>query len=131
MAIVDTAFVGRLGTSSVAALAVATAVLGIAFFMFNFLAYGVGPLLAQDVGGRRVEEARTLTGNGLALALLGGILALAVLELLAPQLLRLAGASDELLDPATQYLRIRSLAVPCSAADHARKRDIPGSCGHG
>jgi MATE family multidrug resistance protein len=112
VAIVDTAFVGRLGTASVAALAVASAVLGIAFFMFSFLAHAVGPLLAQDIGGRKQEAARTLTANGLAVALLGGVVVLVILEVFAPQLLRLAGATDNLIEPATQYLRVRSLAVP-------------------
>ncbi len=112
VSIVDTAFVGRLGTSSVAALAVASAVLAIAFFIFNFLAYGVGPLVAQDIGGGREADARRLTGNGLAVAIIGGAAVLVALEVAAPVFVRLAGATPELEEPAVAYLRVRALSVP-------------------
>lgn len=112
VSIVDTAFVGRLGTNAVASLAVAAAVLSVAFFLFNFLAHGVGPLVAQDIGGGRHDDARALAGNGLALALIGGVVALAVVELGAPQLIRAAGGVGSIEDAAVTYLRIRALAIP-------------------
>lgn len=112
VSIVDTAFVGRLGTNAVASLAVAAAVLSVAFFLFNFLAHGVGPLVAQDIGGGRHDEARALAGNGLALALIGGVVALAVVEIGAPQLVRAAGGVASIEEAAVTYLRIRALAIP-------------------
>ncbi|MEE9227485.1 MAG: MATE family efflux transporter, partial [Acidimicrobiia bacterium] len=44
--LVDTAFVGRIGTTELAALGVNAAIFGLAFFAFNFLAYGVTPLVS-------------------------------------------------------------------------------------
>jgi len=40
VSLVDTAYVGRLGRTPLAALGVAIAVFAVVFFMFNFLAYG-------------------------------------------------------------------------------------------
>ena len=44
LTLADTAFVARLGTTELAALGVDTALLGFAFFAFNFLAYVTTPL---------------------------------------------------------------------------------------
>ncbi|HKZ24849.1 MAG TPA: MATE family efflux transporter, partial [Acidimicrobiia bacterium] len=51
----DTAFVARLGVPELAALGVDSAILGFAFFGFNFLAHATTPLVAQALG--RGDEA--------------------------------------------------------------------------
>lgn len=40
LGLIDTAFVGRVGSDSLAGLGVASALFGVAFFVFNFLEYG-------------------------------------------------------------------------------------------
>lgn len=112
LTLADTAFVARLGTVDLAALGVDTAVLGFAFFAFNFLAYVVTPLVARALGGGRVEEARRWVGDALLLAVVLGVMVSIVLEVAAPLFVDLMGAGPEVADPAVNYLRIRALATP-------------------
>jgi hypothetical protein len=57
VSLIDTAFVGQLGSTALGGLGVATAVFSIAFFMFNFLAYGTTPLVAGAVARGDTAEA--------------------------------------------------------------------------
>lgn len=57
VSLVDTAYVGRLGTEALASLAVAAAVFGVAFSVFNFLQYGTTPLLRGN-WGRTIPRVR-------------------------------------------------------------------------
>jgi putative MATE family efflux protein len=112
LTLADTAFVARLGTVELAALGVDTAILGFAFFAFNFLAYVLTPLVARALGAGRVEEARRWVGDALLLAVVLGVAVSAVLEVTAPFFVDLMGASGPVSDPAVSYLRIRALATP-------------------
>ncbi|HUF15265.1 MAG TPA: MATE family efflux transporter [Acidimicrobiia bacterium] len=112
LTLADTAFVATLGTVELAALGVDTAIFGFAFFAFNFLAYVVTPLVARALGQGRVEEARRWVGDALVLALTLGLLVSVALELAAPLLVDLMGATPDVADPAVGYLRIRALATP-------------------
>ena len=112
LTLADTAFVARLGTVDLAALGVDTAILGFAFFAFNFLAYVVTPLVARALGGGKVEEARRWVGDALLLAVALGVVVTVVVELAAPLFVDLMGASPDIAAPAVSYLRIRGLAAP-------------------
>lgn len=112
LTLADTAFVARLGTIELAALGVDTAILGFAFFAFNFLAYVVTPLVARSLGRGQAEEARRWVGDALLLAVLLGVIVAVILELAAPFFVDLMGATPEVADPAVSYLRIRALATP-------------------
>lgn len=112
LTLADTAFVARLGTIDLAALGVDTAILGFAFFAFNFLAYVVTPLVARALGRGEVEEAKRWVGDALLLAVALGVIVAVVLEFAAPFLVDLMGATPDVADPAVSYLRIRALATP-------------------
>ncbi len=112
VSLVDTAFVGRLGKVPLGALGVAVAVFSVAFFMFNFLAYGTTPLIAGAVAKGRTEEAGRITAGALVLGLAIGLAVTGLLEVFADPLLRLMGAKSDLLADASTYLRIRSLGMP-------------------
>ncbi len=110
--LVDTAFVARLGDTELGALGVCNGLFGLAFFVFNFLAYGTTPLVAEaDASGDRARVGRVV-GQALALAFALGLAGACVLELAASPLLRWMGASDALLDASTRYLRARAWAMP-------------------
>jgi putative MATE family efflux protein len=109
---VDTAFVGRLGTVPLGALGVNAAIFTLAFVVFNFLAYGTTPRIARAVGRRDAEGAGRVAVEALVLALAAGVVATALLLLSADLVLTLMGASGELREPAGAYLRIRALAGP-------------------
>ncbi|ADI16064.1 MATE family efflux transporter [Truepera radiovictrix] len=112
VSLVDTAFVGRLGSVPLAALGVNTALFSLAFVVFNFLAYGTTPMVARSLGRGDREAAGRAVVQALTLALLAGGLAVAFLQLFAAPLLRLMGAGEELVGPALGYLRVRALAGP-------------------
>lgn len=112
VSLVDTAFVGQLGKVPLGALGVSVAVFSIAFFMFNFLAYGTTPLIAGAVAGGKNAEAGRLTAGALVLGFGIGLTTTAVLLIFADPLLRLMGAKSDLLADATLYLRIRVLGMP-------------------
>ncbi len=112
LTLTDTAFVARLGVNELAALGVDTAIFGFVFFGFNFLAYVTTPLVAQALGRGDVARARRWVGDALLLAVVLGVLAMLAVELLAPWLVDLMGAGEEVAGPAVSYLRIRAWATP-------------------
>ena len=112
VSLIDTAFVGQLGRVPLGALGVNTSIFSMTFVVFNFLAYGTTPRVGRAVGdGDRAEAGRAVM-RALTLAVLAGAAALVALQLLAVPILRLMGASAELMGPALNYLRIRALAGP-------------------
>lgn len=112
VSLIDTAFVGQLGRVPLGALGVNTSIFSMTFVVFNFLAYGTTPRVGRAVGdGDRAEAGRAVV-RALTLAVLAGTGALVALQLLAGPILRLMGASAELMGPALNYLRIRALAGP-------------------
>ena len=75
--LVDTAIVGHLGTTQLAALAIAATVLTTAFTVFNFLTYGTTAQVARLHGaGPRATRRRWLGSQALWLALAIGALLL-------------------------------------------------------
>jgi MATE family multidrug resistance protein len=112
VSLVDTAYVGRLGASALGSLAVAAAVFGVAFALFNFLAYGTTPLVARALGRGDRDEAGRVSVAAAAIGLGLGLAGALVLLWLARDVLGLMGAGDETLPGATSYLRIRALALP-------------------
>jgi len=110
--LVDTAFVGQLGRVPLAALGINASLFSMTFLVFNFLAYGTTPRVGRALGTGDREEAGRVVLRAFLLAVLAGIVALALLQALAVPLLRLMGAGDEVLGPALTYLRIRACAGP-------------------
>lgn len=112
VSLVDTAFVARLGDTGLGALGVCSGLFGLAFFVFNFLAYGTTPLVARADGtGDRAAVGRVV-GQALALAVSLGIVGAVVLECFAAPLLIWMGATTALLDDAVRYLQARAWAMP-------------------
>jgi len=112
VSLIDTAFVGRLGDEALGALGVNGAIFALAFFAFNFLAYGTTPLVAGAVGaGDRDRADRTIT-QAMVLALVFGAVAVFVLEVGARWWVAGLQAPAEVVDEALVYLRIRALAAP-------------------
>ena len=112
VSLVDTAFVTRLGEDELAALGVASGVFGLAFFVFNFLAYGVTPLVAEaDARGDRTAVG-AVVGQGLTLAVGLGVAGWAVLAGFAEPIVAAMGAVDDLQAQSAMYLRARAWAMP-------------------
>lgn len=112
LSLVDTAFVGRIGSDELAALGVSAAVFAVAFFAFNFLEYGTTSLVARAVGGSDIDRAARATTTALTLALVLGVVGALLLELFIESIVGVMGAKGAVADSAETYIRIRALATP-------------------
>lgn len=112
VSLVDTAFVGRLGTNELAGLGVASAIFMLAFATFNFLAYGTTSLVARRIGAGDRPGAGQIVVQAIVIAVVIGASALIPVETWSRQLLELMQAEAEVVEVAEPYLRIRALAIP-------------------
>jgi putative MATE family efflux protein len=109
--LVDTAIVGHLGRPQLAALGLAGAVLGGAFSIFNFLAYGTTAVVARASGAGQQERAARLASQALWLAIAIGVALVVVLEGVAEPLLNALGAHGQSGDFALTYFRIAAVGL--------------------
>jgi putative MATE family efflux protein len=110
--LVDTAIVGHLGTTQLAALAIAATVMSTAFTIFNFLTYGTTAQVARLHGAGHDRAAAALGSQAFWLALGIGLALLVILEATAPLAVTLMGGEDQVHDGAVTYLRISALGGP-------------------
>ncbi|MFD9728245.1 MATE family efflux transporter [Streptomyces sp. NPDC059072] len=108
----DSAIVGHLGTSQLAGLGIAAALLTTAVSVFVFLAYATTSAVARRVGAGDLQGAIRQGMDGVWLALLLGAAVIAVVLPTAPSLISLFGASDTVAPYAVTYLRISALGIP-------------------
>ena len=108
----DTAVVGRLGTTSLAGLAIASSALLVAYSIFIFLAYGTTAAVSRLLGAGDHGGAAHQAVESLWLAGLVGV-GLVVIGLpLSGPLVDLLGAEGQVRVEALTYLRISLLGVP-------------------
>ena len=112
--LVDTAIVGHLGRSQLAALGIAFAVLGGVFAVFNFLQYGTTAQVARAGGAGQEATARQLGAQAVWLSLAFGIVVSGLIALLAVPLVTLMGGEGETADYAVTYLRIAAIGFPAA-----------------
>ncbi|MGW1157560.1 MATE family efflux transporter [Streptomyces sp. NPDC002519] len=108
----DSAIVGHLGTAQLAGLGVASALLTTTVSVFVFLAYATTAAVARRVGAGDLRAAIRQGMDGIWLALLIGVTAVAAVLPTAPGIVELFGASQTAAPFATTYLRISMLGVP-------------------
>jgi putative MATE family efflux protein len=112
--LVDTAIVGHLGRSQLAALGIAAAVLGGVFAIFNFLQYGTTAQVARAGGAGQTETARRLGAQAVWLSLGFGVAVAALVAVLAEPLVSLMGGKDDAGSYAVTYLRIAAIGLPAA-----------------
>lgn len=110
--LVDTAVVGHLGTPQLGGLAVASSILLTSYSLCIFLAYGTTAAVARMLGAgdRRGAAEQAVHGMWLGLAV-GVVLALAI-GVAASPLVEALGATGEVADHATLYLRVSLVGLP-------------------
>ncbi|MFJ4175553.1 MATE family efflux transporter [Microbacterium sp. NPDC089696] len=110
--IVDAALVGHLGTTPLAGLGIAGAVLQTIVGLMVFLAYSTTPAVARRFGAGRPGDAVSVGVNGMWLALsLGAVLAAAGAAS-SPWLVSLFGASEAVSVEANAYLVVSMWGLP-------------------
>ncbi|MDQ0728069.1 MATE family efflux transporter [Microbacterium sp. W4I20] len=110
--IVDAALVGHLGTTPLAGLGIAGAVLQTIVGLMVFLAYSTTPAVARRFGAGKPGEAVSVGVNGMWLALALGAVLAAVGTVSSPWLVSLFGAGDAVASQANEYLVISMWGLP-------------------
>jgi putative MATE family efflux protein len=110
--IVDAALVGHLGTTPLAGLGIAGAVLQTIVGLMVFLAYSTTPAVARRFGAGRPGEAVSIGINGMWLALCLGAVLAAAGAIATPWLVSLFGAGDAVAEQAETYLLISMWGLP-------------------
>ena len=109
----DSAIVGHLGTTALAGLGIASAVLSTAISLCIFLAYGTTASVARRIGAGDVRGALVQGIDGIWLAIVIGVAATGVGIPLTGWLVGLFGPGSDVAGQASSYLRIGFLgAVP-------------------
>lgn len=110
----DSVVVGRLGTSALAALGAASAILLTATGIFVFLAYATTAVVARHLGRGHQDDAVQAGLDGVWLALALGLPLSAVTAVLARPAARAMSGSGgaDVVDQATTYLQISSVGIP-------------------
>lgn len=111
MGLVDTLFVGRLGTGPLAAVALGHIAAWLPLSFGAGLLTGTKILVSQRIGAGEAGAARRLAWQGLWLAGILGAVSAAV-SLIGPWLLPLLGAEPGWLGPALDYWDLRLLGAP-------------------
>lgn len=104
--LIDLFWVGRLGSLSVAAIAMSGTVLMLLFPMLMGLSTGTTALVSRAVGGARQRDANAAAAQSLILALALGLISGVVGWLFCDQLLDLLGADPAVAVEGGSYLRI-------------------------
>ena len=110
--IVDAALVGHLGTTPLAGLGIAGAVLQTIVGLMVFLAYSTTPAVARLFGAGRPGEAVSVGINGMWLALAIGAVLAAAGAASSPWLVSLFGASDAVAAQVNDYLVVSMWGLP-------------------
>lgn len=110
--LVDTAFVARLGTSSLAALGVGAMALSSLFWIFNFLGIGTQTEVARSQGRKDYSRAAQHAGTALSLGLFFGLLTAVVGYILTGRIVVWMGAEGELARQAEIYMNYRWPGAP-------------------
>jgi putative MATE family efflux protein len=105
-AVVDVFYVSRLGPEAVATVGLTESMLTLIYTLAMGLSIGVMAMVARRVGEKQPEEASVAAVQGIALGI-GFSLVVAIGGVaLAPELLRLMGASPELIAGGSGYTRV-------------------------
>jgi putative MATE family efflux protein len=108
----DSAIVGRLGTTPLAGLGIAGAVLTTAVNLFVFLAYGTTASVARRLGAGDLRAALAQGVDGMWLAAVLGVATAAAAWPAAPWVVGLFGADPDVAQQAVAYLRWSLPGVP-------------------
>ncbi len=110
--LVDTAIVGRLGTTELAGLALAATVLSFVVAGSNFLTYGTTERVARRLGAGDTVGAAAVGIDALWMSSIVGAVTVPVLLLGAPTLSRVLGGQGAVVGFAVEYLRISAVGIP-------------------
>ncbi|RYM04988.1 MATE family efflux transporter [Sporolactobacillus sp. THM7-7] len=107
---VDTLFVAKLGLGSVTAVSVANTLLAVYIALFMAIGIGTSSIIAKQIGAKNYEKARAAARQSTWIALVSGLVFGLVTLIFAEALLRMMGATADILKESALYFRI--VAIP-------------------
>ncbi len=110
--LVDTGIVGHLGATPLAALALATNLVGVVISICGFLAYGVTPKVGRLFAAGDREGAAHLGRQATLMAVALGVLLALIAVAVAHPVLVVFGAHGRVLNRSVLYVRIASIGMP-------------------
>jgi putative MATE family efflux protein len=110
--LVDTAIVGHLGRSQLAALGLAATLLATPFVLFNFLQYATTAQVARASGAGQDESAHRIGAQAVWLSLAIGVAIAGLVAAAAEPAVAALGGEGGTADYAVQYVRISALGLP-------------------
>ncbi|SHE42666.1 putative efflux protein, MATE family [Ferrithrix thermotolerans DSM 19514] len=124
--LVDSVIVGHLGTTALAALGAAGAIITLINATFIFLTYSTTSLVARSLGQDSPAEARKWAASSMVLALCVGISVSALAYLSENSLLGLVGTPTNVLADARTYLNVSLLGVPATLLTYSALGSLRG-----
>ncbi|WP_409291658.1 MATE family efflux transporter [Peribacillus sp. SCS-37] len=104
--VADTLFVARIGLDEVTAVGIANTILAIYMAVFMAIGVGTSSIIARSIGAGDFKAAGAAAKQSAVLSVITGILAGIVTLIFAESLLKVMGASPEVLHEGALYLRI-------------------------
>ncbi len=105
-AVVDIAFVSRLGTDAVAAVGITEALITVLYAVAVGLGMGVTAMVSRRVGAQRRDRAASATGQAIWIGALLSLIIGVSGAVYAEDMLRLMGASDSVVDTGTGFAAV-------------------------
>ncbi len=119
IALMDTAFVGRLGTADLAAVGIGSSFFLLVVWVLAQTRSAVLAVVARYYGAQRLDEIKDLVPIAVWLNFGLGILFFALTSTFAESIFRMYNAEGEVLAKAVEYYRIRSIGHPIVLATFA------------
>ncbi|MGI9221065.1 MAG: MATE family efflux transporter [Woeseiaceae bacterium] len=105
-AVVDIAFVSRLGTDAIAAVGITEALVTVLYAVAIGLGMGITAMVSRRVGAKKVDEAASVTGQALWLGALLSVVIGVIGVIYAEDMLRMIGASAGVVETGAGYTAV-------------------------
>ena len=119
ISLVDTAFVGRLGTADLAAVGIASSFFLLVVWVLAQTRSAVMAIVARYYGAQRLDEVKDLVPIAIWMNVLLGLLFFSITSWFAGPIFRMYNAEGEVLAKAIEYYHIRSIGHPIVLATFA------------
>ena len=115
ISITDTAIIGNIdfqATESVGAVGIVVSFLSMLIWVFAQTRSAVSSIISQYLGANKLNEVRTLPAQAMLIVVSISVLIILITYPLAESIFQLYGATDVILDYATEYYQIRVFGLP-------------------
>ncbi len=109
----DVAVVGQFaGSDALAAVGANGSLINLIINLFVGLSVGANVVISTYIGKENKERVSQAIHTTIILALIGGVILVLIGEFIAPEILKLMGTPEDILDLATLYLKVYFLGMP-------------------